>query len=117
MNTESSEIKYRNRNWIGGAVLIGLGIIFLLQNFMNINLANWWALFIMIPAIGAFGRAWQAYNESGSQLNSGVRRSLMGGLLLTMLTAVFLFNLSWSVVGPFFLILIGLSFLVNGAMK
>jgi hypothetical protein len=41
----------------------------------------------------------------------------MGGLLLTMLTTVFLFNLSWSVVGPFFLILIGLSVLVNGAMK
>jgi hypothetical protein len=117
MNTESTEIKHHSGNWIGGAVLIGLGIIFLLQNFMNISLGNWWALFIMIPAIGAFGRAWQAYNESGSQLNSAVRRSLMGGLLLTMLTTVFLFNLSWSVVGPLFLILIGLSVLVNGAMK
>jgi hypothetical protein len=55
MNTESSEIKHHSGNWIGGAVLIGLGIIFLLQNFMNISLANWWALFIMIPAIGALG--------------------------------------------------------------
>jgi multidrug transporter EmrE-like cation transporter len=117
MNTESSEIKHRNGNWIAGAVLIVLGFIFLLQNFMNIHLGNWWALFIMIPAVGAFGRAWQAYNESGGQLNSAARRSLMGGLLLTMLTAVFLFNLSWSVLGPLFLILIGLSILANGAMK
>jgi hypothetical protein len=117
MNTESREIQNRSGTWIGGAVLIGLGVIFLLQNFMNINIGNWWALFIMIPAMGAFGRAWQAYNEGGSQLNSAARRSLFGGLLLTMLTAVFLFNLSWSVIGPVFLILIGLSVLANGAMK
>ena len=50
--------------WAGGAILIGLGILLLLQNFGNYQFDNWWAFFIMIPALGAFSNAWAAYQDA-----------------------------------------------------
>ena len=44
--------------WVPGVILIGLGVIFLLNNITGFSIDNWWALFIFIPAIGALaGRA------------------------------------------------------------
>ena len=35
--------------WIPGLALIGLGIIFLIQNYLGREIHNWWALFIVLP--------------------------------------------------------------------
>ena len=35
--------------WIPGIALIGLGIVFLIQNYLGEEIHNWWALFILIP--------------------------------------------------------------------
>ena len=55
--------------WIVGVILIVLGGLFLLQNSgaLRIPLTSWWALFILIPALGAFERAWRVYRSTGNQ--------------------------------------------------
>jgi hypothetical protein len=92
----------RPYGWIGGAILILLGGVFLLQNLNIPFLANWWALFILLPAFGAFLAAWESYRNSGRLTRGGVG-SLVGGALLTILALVFLANLD---LGPFWPILL-----------
>jgi hypothetical protein len=99
-------------SWVGGIVLILLGGIFLLQNFGVTYAFNWWALFILIPAVGAFGAAWSAYQRTG-RLGAAARGSLIGGIVLSMVAAAFLFNLNWALVGPALLILAGFGILLN----
>lgn len=99
--------------WIVGAVLIVVGLVLLAQNFGISTLNNWWALFILIPAVGALANAWRAYNAAGGHLTGSARGSLIGGLILMMITAVFLFNLNWSLLGPILIILAGVGLLIN----
>jgi hypothetical protein len=99
--------------WIGGIMLISLGILFLLQNLGWFYLENWWALFILIPAFGAFGTAWTLYRSSGNRFPVAARGSLISGTLLTLLALTFLLGLDFAVIWPFFLILGGLAILAT----
>ncbi|HSD84670.1 MAG TPA: hypothetical protein VLG46_12460 [Anaerolineae bacterium] len=101
--------------WIGGAVLILLGIIFLLQNFGALAIGNWWALFILLPAFGAFARAWNLYRMNG-RLTAGARWALIGGIMLAMIAVFFLFNLNFGTAWPAFLILTGIGLLLNAML-
>jgi hypothetical protein len=101
--------------WVAGAVLILVGAVYLLQNLTGYTYANWWALFILIPAFGAFGSAWNSYQRDG-RLTSGGRGALIGGFVLTIIAAAFLFNLDFGNVWPLFLILIGLGILVSAML-
>jgi len=103
----------RGRTWVGGAILIGLGLYFLAENFLSIRIDNWWAFFILIPAAGAFANAWNDYREAGGRLTRPVRGSILGGIVLTMVAVTFLLNLNWGLVGPLLLILAGLGLLFN----
>lgn len=103
--------------WIGGAVLIALGLIFLLQNFGYFYLENWWALFILIPAFGSFGTAWALYRANDNRLPMAAAGSLLIGVVLTLLAFTFLLGLDFTLLWPFFLILGGLSILVSTMKK
>ena len=96
-------------------VILLIGVIFLLQNQGIFFLQNWWALFIMIPALGAFGNAWRAYQEAG-YLDNHARGSLIFGVLFTAITLIFLFDLSWTLFGPAILILVGIGILMNAML-
>ena len=106
----------RNGAWVGAVVLIGLGVIFLLQNFGLFHIGNWWALFILIPAIGAFDRGWRLYRDAGNQLTAAARGSLLTGLILLLVTTAFLFEFSWMIFGPALIILAGIGILVNAML-
>jgi hypothetical protein len=97
----------RPYGWTGGAILILLGVVFLLQNMGISFLANWWALFILIPAFWAFVAAWDSYRDNG-RLTQGGTGSLVGGILLTILALVFLSNLDLGLFWPALLIIGGL---------
>jgi len=99
--------------WVGGAILILLGIVFLLQNLGSLSLNNWWALFILLPALGALGAAWRTYQSAGGHLTATARGSLIGGLVLTMITAAFLFDLNWGILAPVLIVLAGIGLLIN----
>ncbi len=109
----------RGGTWITGVILIVLGGIFLLRNtgIFDIPLKNWWALFILIPAIGAFERAFRMYRSSGNQLTTPSRSSLFVGTLLTFITFMFLFDLNWTFFGPIILILVGIAIIFNYTLK
>jgi cation transport ATPase len=93
--------------WVGGAILILLGVVFLLQNMGIPFLVNWWALFILIPAFWAYNAAWDIYQDNG-RLTRGGAGSLTVGILLTILALVFLLNLDIGLFWPVLLIVGGL---------
>ena len=97
----------RPYGWMGGAILILLGMVFLLQNMGIAFLTNWWALFILIPAVWAYFAAWNMYRENG-RLTRGGAAPLTVGLLLTGLSFIFLFNLTIGLFWPVLLIAGGL---------
>lgn len=105
----------RPGSWVVGLVLIVLGGLFLLRNTgtFDIPLRNWWALFILIPALGSLDTARRMYRAAGNQLTPPARGSLLIGLVLLFVTAVFLFDLNWSLFGPILIILAGIAFLVT----
>ncbi len=70
-------------------------------------------LFILLPAVAAFGNTWRAYLAAGGHLTGPARGSLVAGLILLMVTAIFLFNLSWTYLGPILIILAGIGLLLN----
>lgn len=104
--------------WIWGVVLILMGALFLAQNIGKFNFPfyNWWALFILIPALGALGDAYRKYRDSGNVVTRSVRNSLFGGIILLIVTATLLFNLSWTYLGPALIILVGLGLLLGGTI-
>ena len=62
------ELEYhrRRRNegaWAGAVALIVIGVVFLLRNAGVTFPGNWWALFLVIPILGALGSAWQTYRR------------------------------------------------------
>jgi hypothetical protein len=113
--TPDSSRHHRERDaapWVFGGVLIVLGVFLLLQNITGWNLGNWWALFILIPAFGALAKGWQLYQESGT-IDERVRGSLIGGLVLLFVFAMFFFGFNWSLFWPILLIVIGTGALIG----
>jgi hypothetical protein len=102
-----------------GAILILLGVAFLLQNMgtFALPLKNWGALFILIPAFGAFDRAWRFYRNAGDQFTSQARGALLVGVILTIVTVLILFELNWTFYGPLLIILVGIGILVNALLS
>jgi hypothetical protein len=80
-------------------------------------LENWGALFILIPAFGAFDRAWRLYRNGDDQFVSQARGALLVGIVLTVVTTMILFELNWTFYGPLLIILTGVGILVNAALS
>src|SRR5258706_10279398 len=72
---------------IGGIVLIGLGVIFLLKQYgVDIpRFQNWWAFFILLPAICAFLTGYTAYQRACGWTN-GARGEIACGRLIASVT-------------------------------
>ncbi|HEX4744228.1 MAG TPA: hypothetical protein VFW12_06100 [Candidatus Limnocylindria bacterium] len=97
--------------WIGGVTLILLGGIFLLQNYGLLGFDNWWALFVMIPAVILAGSAWSIYRAGG--WGAPVVGPLVGAIATTTVAVLLLVDLDWGRLWPVFLIIAG----VAGAIR
>jgi hypothetical protein len=102
----------RPYGWLWGAILIFLGFIFLLQNLGYNVLVNWWAVLILFPAFWAYAAAWNIYTER-QRLTASAIGSLLTGVLLTLLAAIFLFNLNTGIFWPVLLIVAGLALILT----
>jgi hypothetical protein len=100
--------------WLGGAILIALGLIFLAQNMGIFVFQNWWALFILIPAIASLGMAWNIYRANDSQWTGAARGPLITGLILLVIAGTVLFGFSWGLIVPLLLIIAGVVVLLTG---
>ncbi|MEM7117773.1 MAG: hypothetical protein AAF614_35410 [Chloroflexota bacterium] len=113
----NSEFKEQERdgfnNWITGVVLIGVGIILVASNLTGFSFQNWWALFILIPAIYQLSIVWRGYQENG-RLTSASTGPLIGGLGALAVAAVFLIDgISWGVIWPIAFVFGGISLLLS----
>ena len=101
-----------------GVVLILLGSAFLMQSFgtYTFPFENWWALFILIPAFGAFSSAYFMYHNADNHWTAPARGSLLVGFVLTLVAAGFLLKIDWTYYGPILIILSGVGVLVNAAI-
>jgi cation transport ATPase len=102
--------------WIIGIVLVAMGLLLFAQNMQIVVFQNWWALFILIPALGSFGTAWGLARADGGHFNRRARSAAIVGLGLTLVTVMFLFNLNWTIFGPALLLLAGVGILINGLL-
>ena len=102
-----------NSSLITGIVLIGVGGLFLLNNFTGFYLQNWWALFILIPGVKNLADAWSGFQRNG-RFTDASRGSLIGGLILTTVAFTFLLSLNWGFIWPIFLIIIGIGAIMSG---
>ena len=61
-----SQASSRYGAWIPGLVLIGLGVVFLIQNYLGREIHNWWALFILIPVFFMLERGYASLQAGRS---------------------------------------------------
>jgi len=102
----------RRGGWIPGLRLILIGAFFLLRNFTGYQLENWWALFILIPALGNFTGAVERFQTSGA-FDRQARNQLFWGIFFSLLSASFLLAVDFGLIWPAFLILGGLGMLLG----
>jgi len=95
--------------WMGGLILIAIGLLYLLHDYGVLpTFTNWWALFLLLPAVGTLSAALGAYRTNGGHWTPAVTGPFLGGLLFLGVTAVFLFDLNYGWLWPLFLIAAGL---------
>lgn len=100
---------------IFGLILIGLGGYFLLQTMgilPNMNF-NWWAIFILFPALAIGNDAWRRYQANGERADREVRNKAVIAALLGILALSLMFDLNFNFgsLWPLFLIIAGIAVL------
>ncbi|MDX1378904.1 MAG: hypothetical protein R3307_08650 [Anaerolineales bacterium] len=107
--------------WIGLA-FIGVGAIVLLNQsgILSFEL-NWWALFILFPAFGAFSGAYARYRAENNLFDMGVMIPALIGVFMVGLSFSLLlgngWNINWSLYWPVILILIGLGMIFGRSRR
>ena len=98
-------------------MLIAVGVVFLLINAGVLPaIGNWWALFLLIPALVLLANAWARYRAEGAFTRS-VAAMLTGALFPLVVASIFLFNLEWGKMWPAFIIVAGLSTLLSSRAR
>lgn len=105
----------RGGSWIGGAILVFVGLVFLLKNFGFPFPENWWAVFILIPAVASFAGARKLYQRNGGELSRGVVGGIAAGCVFVILSVLFLFGFDIGKFWPLILIVLGVGIL-SGAL-
>jgi len=118
-STASSSAPRKNRigEVVAGLVVIGIGLIFLADNFgvdfPFFGWHNWWAMFILIGAAAPASRAIDRYRSVGT-IDAQVAHSMISALAVVAVALIFLLDASFGKWWPIFLVIGGLSMLVSG---
>jgi len=99
------------RGIAAGVVIVALGVFFLLYEFgVRIPFMaqhQWWAIFILIGAIGPLGQA-IAYYRSRGKVDGSVLHALTSAAAILTVGFIFLFEARWDHWWPLFVIYAGL---------
>jgi len=116
MNTNNNNDKRNwapsSNLWIGLAFIAGGAIILLNQSGLISFGSNWWAIFIVIPAISSFNNAYNRYRATNNLFDMSVMMPALIGLFMIGLMFNLLsgngWNFNWNLLWPIMLIVIGL---------
>jgi hypothetical protein len=121
----------------GALLLIALGLVFLLQEGgLLSHSANWWVIFLLIPGLDVLWNGFVNYRQTHS-FGGAAGVQLIGGAALVLLSAIFVFDptwsftrgwtlfnnfrlfsdINWDVVWPFALIVLGAWVLLGGLRR
>lgn len=92
--------------WVGGAILIAVGVVFLLSDMGYSLPANWWAIFILIPAVAALVRAWRIWQGVDGP-SDALWGPLVSGIILAVISVALFFGVDLGAIWPILLILLG----------
>lgn len=109
---ESRQHRSRRSGQVWGCILILLGIVFFLQNAGMPVTLNWWAVFALIPAFWTLLRVLDSYRAQG-RLTRRAAGSAVGGILVTLVALILLFNVDFSNLWPLLLVVAGASLLLT----
>jgi hypothetical protein len=121
-NQENNKTKGFSSNILLGLILISGGAIILLNQMDILSFElNWWALFILIPAIGSFSGAYNRYRATNNLFDMSVMVPALIGLFMVALAFNLLGGKGWnfnlSVYWPIILILLGLGMIFGRSRK
>ncbi|KGI77504.1 LiaF transmembrane domain-containing protein [Oleiagrimonas soli] len=99
------------QNVVAGLIVIAIGVFFLLRNLGIempwMQIPNWWALFILVAAVGPLTQAITRYRHVG-RFDGTVGRHLLSALTIATIGAMFLMDVRWHLWWPLFIIYGGL---------
>jgi hypothetical protein len=107
--------------WVGLAFIAGGAIVLLNQSGLISFQLNWWAFFILIPAVGSFSNAYNRYRATNNLFDMSVMMPALIGLIMIG----WMFNLlggngwsfNWNLLWPIMLIIIGLGMAFGRSRK
>jgi hypothetical protein len=104
----------RSDSLVWGALLVVVGVFLLLRNFeiITTRLHNWWALFILIPAVGSLVDALARLQRAG-RWTVQVSAALLGAVVISLLALTFLLGWDLGRLWPLFLIAGGVAALLS----
>jgi hypothetical protein len=107
--------------WIGLAFIAGGVIVLLNQTGLLSFEFNWWALFIIFPAVGSFSSAYKHYRATNNLFEMGVMMPILIGLFMLALAYNLLsgngWNFNWNLYWPAIFIVIGLGMIFGRSRK
>jgi len=109
---ESSKNRLWSATLLPGLFLILLGFYFLANKLTGFNLDNWWALFILFPAINNFSAGFSAMRRDGN-LSRSARGHFFWSLILLLLATALLLGVNFGLLWPVFIILAGIGVLLG----
>ncbi|MEP7240033.1 MAG: hypothetical protein ABI697_04025 [Devosia sp.] len=110
----------RHGDWggmpIGGVIILIVGLIFLAGNFGFHLPDNWWAIFVLVPAVAALVSAVRFWREDGAMTNR-VAGAAIGGVLMLAVALALFFGVNWGIFWPVILIIIGAGIILRGSWR
>ena len=120
-NTDKRNWVPSSNLWIGLAFIAGGVTVLLNQSGLLSFDFNWWAFFIVIPALGSFRNAYDRYRATNNLFDMGVMLPALIGLFMIGLMYNLLsgngWNFNWNLLWPLMFMVIGLGMIFGRSQK
>jgi hypothetical protein len=119
IKVETSGTKPGRSAWFAGAVLIIVGLAFIVEhlNLPYINEGNWWAIFLLIPIVSILDDIYRIYTTGSEGKAGAIASKAVGLFILGVIMIIFLFGLNLGIYWPVLLIAAGVVFLAAALIK
>lgn len=107
---------HKGNSITGAIILIVIGLFLVLQRLGISGFENWWAIFILIPAISSTENLVRELRSSRG-FHFAIASTILGILFPTAVAFMFLFDLDWSLYWPIFIMLAGISMILTGFIE